>query len=435
MPDPVRLSDSDLEWLLALMEVPSVAPLEGGDAAQARSAQDIVEQGAIERGYALSRRDSPPLAALEKRDVPAAVRRLAAGSAAFLHDQPSLVLSMGKPQPWQRRLLINFHVDTVGPHIPPRLASRLLSGRGAVDNKGPGIAALVGVSKAFALMPHLAEEVEVQIASVPGEEGGAMGVYGTRWLVESGWRGRLMIFAEPTGGRVIDAVSATMTPLFRVRGVDATDDRPAEGHNATVALGYLAAFLAQGLDKAAAELGGRVCIAGMRTGDQHNRVYGSGELLLNIAYYDTTAGDRLARVVEELLEEARRRFAVQFAETTIAKRLIADWEKVVRLDWVKRGLPTLANRDPLMESLLTVCGLYRSDGVKDGTAFTCDAIWAGMTGAYVAVCGPGDLAVNGAHTPGEHVSISDLEDYATSIRDLVIRFPAYLTSRNQERAP
>jgi acetylornithine deacetylase/succinyl-diaminopimelate desuccinylase-like protein len=435
MPDPVRLSSSDLELLLALMKVPSVAPLEGGDTAATRDAQDIVEQGAIDRGYALSRRDSPPLMALEKGDVPADVRKLASGSAAFLEDQPSLVLSLGSPQPWHRRLVINFHVDTVGPYVPPRLASRQLYGSGAVDDKGPGIAALVGVSKAFALKPHLVDEVEVQIASVPGEEGGAMGVYGTRWLVESGWRGRLMIFAEPTGGRVLDSVSATMTPLLRVSGADATDDRPTEGHNATLALGFLAAFLARGLDKAAAELGGRVCIAGMRTGDQHNRVYGTGELLLNIAYYDTTAGDRLAGVVEELLEEARHRFADEFAETSIAHRLIADWENVVRLDWVKRGLPTLANRDPLMESLLTACGLYRSDGVKDGTAFTCDAIWAGTTGAYVAVCGPGDLAVNGAHTPGEHVDLSDLESYATRIRDLVIRFAAHLTTHQRERAP
>jgi acetylornithine deacetylase/succinyl-diaminopimelate desuccinylase-like protein len=78
-----------------------------------------------------------------------------------------------------------------------------------------------------------------------------------------------------------------------------------------------------------------------------------------------------------------------------------------------------------MESLLARCGLPRHDGIADGTAFTCDAIWAAGSGRYVAICGPGDLLANGAHGPGEHICVDDLDDYATRVRDLICAFGEY----------
>src|SRR5690606_11210887 len=128
------------------------------------------------------------------------------------------------------------------------------------------------------------ERIEVLLTSVPGEEGGAMGVFGTRWLVAQGFTGRLMLFAEPTGGRVMDACTAAMTPRLRVAGAGSTDDHPGDGRDATVALGYRADHLARTVGPRAAALGAKLCIAGLHTGTSHNRVYGEGELLLNIAY-------------------------------------------------------------------------------------------------------------------------------------------------------
>ncbi|MFD9906472.1 M20/M25/M40 family metallo-hydrolase [Streptomyces sp. NPDC059063] len=419
--EPVRLSADDLEWLLALMDVPSVSPLEGGDPAAAAAAQRVVAQGATARGFSIRRMSHPSVEHLTDTVTPLPVLR-AAADPAFLEGQPSLVLGIGRPAAESHRVVLNFHVDTVGPHVPPRLDGRVLRGRGAVDDKGPGVAAAVGVAAAYAAAPWLRDTVEVQLAAVPGEEGGAMGVYGTRWLVESGVTGRLMLFAEPTGLRVLDACSATMTPVLRVTGTDTTDDHPADGHNATLALGFLACHLGRELDRAARDSGAKVCVAGVRTGTAHNRVYGSGELLLNIAYFDTATGQRLAAEVERLTAEAGKRFADRFAGTAVAGRVAADWDRVVGLEWRKRGLPALANRDAAMEALLAACGLPRHDGVADGTAFTCDAIWAAAPGRYVAVCGPGSLDGNGAHTPHEHVALDDLDAYATRVRDLVLRF-------------
>ncbi|OLR94087.1 M20 family metallopeptidase [Actinokineospora bangkokensis] len=417
----------DLDWLLELVSIPTVSPLEGGDLAGFERAQSAFAGGAAERGFGLRRWDSPPVAELDRPDVPGAVREVAAGDpAGFLAAQPCLVVGLGRPRPTERRLVLNFHMDTVGPHVPPRLEGRVLHGRGAVDDKGPGVAALVGVRRAFDEDPGLADWIEVLVASVPGEEGGAAGVLGTRWLVETGCVGRLMVFAEPTGGRVLDACSATMTPVVTVAGTGSTDDRPADGHNATIALGLLATLLAERLGPRAERAGARVCVAGVHTGRAHNRVYGTGALKLNIAYHDHATAAALAEQVERVVAGAGAELADRFGDNPLVARLVADWSRVVRLSWVKRGLPPLANRDPVMEAVLAEAGLVRHDGVADGTAFTCDAIWAPGRDRYVVACGPGQLDRDGAHTPNEHVRLDDLDDYADRVRALVRAFGAHV---------
>jgi acetylornithine deacetylase/succinyl-diaminopimelate desuccinylase-like protein len=424
---PVALTDADLQWLRELMELPSVSPFEGGDLAVTVAAQECLRDGARHRGYNPLRWDHPPLEFLDRPGVPQQVRRAATALPQFLPRQPSVVMSLGGAQPPARRLVLNFHMDTVGPHVPPRLDGRTLYGRGAVDDKGPGVAAVVGAAAAFAERPRLAEQIEVRIASVPGEEGGAMGVYGTRWLVETGCVGRLMVFAEPTGCRVLDACSAAMTSLLSVHGEDSTDDYPQNGHNATLALGALAVRLVERLGPLAESLGAKLCLAGLHTGELHNRVYGTGELRCNIAYFDSHAAQVLAEAVPEVVAATGAELATRFAGNPVAARLASDWSRVVRLTWLKRGLPTLANRDPELEAVLAAAGLPRHDGIADGSAFTCDAIWAGGPGRYVAVCGPGRLDRNGAHTPNEHVDLDDLDRYATHIRDLVLRFADWVS--------
>ncbi|MFD0412826.1 M20/M25/M40 family metallo-hydrolase [Streptomyces sp. NPDC127108] len=411
---------ADLDWILELMAVPTVSPLEGGNLASFVDAQRLFAAGAVARGWTQRRWDSPPLSHLERVGVPQQVR--ATADAEFLAAQPSVVVAIGEPQPVERRLVVNFHMDTVGPHVPPRLDGGMLRGRGAVDDKGPGVAAIAGITAAFRAAPWLAEHIEVQVAGVPGEEGGAMGVYGTRWLVDSGWAGRVMLFAEPTGCRVFDACSAAMTPMVSVHGEDSTDDHPAAGHNATVALGFVATRLAEEIGPLAERLGAKACVAGARSGDAHNRVYGTGELRLNIAYYDQGTATALTAAVERVVDGAGKEFADRFGANPVTNRIAAEWAEVVRLTWLKRGLPALANRDRAMERLLADAGFPRHDAVADGTAFTCDAIWAAGAGRYVAACGPGDLGANGAHTPDEHVEIAELDRYTSRCRDLVLAF-------------
>lgn len=423
----------ELEWLLDLMAVASVSPFEGGKPELTLDAQRVLLAGARERGWTEVLHAAPPAAVLERADVPAPVREAVRADPGLLATQASAVVRMGRPAEHRRRLVVNFHVDTVGPHVEPRLVDGVLYGRGAVDDKGPGIAAAAGIAAAFRDEPWLADTIEVQLASVPGEEGGAMGTFGTRWLVEQGLTGRLMLFAEPTGGRVMDACTAAMTPRLRVTGADTTDDHPAAGHNATVALGFLADFLTRRLGPVVHTLGAKLCVAGLHTGTSHNRVYGTGELRMNIAYQDARQAAAAERELTALLPQAREEFAAAHAGNPLTARLVADWDEVVHLDWLKRGLPVLANRDAAMEGLLAGAGLPRHDGLADGSAFTCDAIWAGGPDRYVAVCGPGGLDTHGAHTPGEFVELDLLARYARQIKELVVRFGTHTAALEAHR--
>ena len=416
------LAAEDIGFLLDLMRVPTVSPLEGGDPEATARAQELLVAGAVARGFKVLAHAAPPAAALEGPEVPLPVREFFAADPALLRSQPSVVLALGEAASERRRLVINFHIDTVGPHLEPRLADGTLWGRGAVDAKGPGVAALAGVAAAFAQAPWLNDTVQARVVSVPGEEGGAIGVFGTRWLVDGGHVGRLMVFAEPTGGLAMDSCTASMTLEVRVDGKDSTDDFPDQGHNATVGLGFVAACLARDLGPLADRGRAKVTIAGLRTGPAHNRVYGRGRLLVNIAYPDAATAAELARGAAAALTRARAAFQDEYAGNPLTARLVRDWEHVVSAVWLKQGLPALANRDPAMEELLRSAGFRRHDPDVDGPSFTCDAIWAGGPGRHVVVCGPGRLDTNGAHTDGEHVAIAKLEMYAAGIRDTVVRF-------------
>ncbi|MEU9980221.1 M20/M25/M40 family metallo-hydrolase [Streptomyces sp. NPDC050856] len=420
---PVRsFGPRDVEFLVRLMDIPSVSPLEGGEAGQTARAQELFAREAEARGFRVLLARAPGPEVLDAPEVPLPVRSFFAAAPGLLAAQPSVVVAMGAPDaPAGRRLVINFHMDTVGPHLPPRLADGVLYGRGAVDDKGPGVAALAGVAAAFAREPAIAGAVEVRLCSVPGEEGGAMGSFGTRWLTSLGQVGRLTLFAEPTGRTFMDSSTATMTLRLRVEGQDSTDDHPEQGHNATVALGFLAARLAGELGGDRAD-GSRVTVAGLETGSAHNRVYGSGQLLLNIAYPDTGTGALMRRRVTDALAGARGAFRAAYSGNPLTRRVADDWDDVVRAEWLKQGLPTLANRDPAMEAVLRGAGLRRHTPATDGAPFTCDAIWAGGPGRYVCVCGPGRLDRNGAHTEREHVAVGDLAAYTDTVRRTVLRF-------------
>lgn len=416
------LSGADHQWLDALLAQDTVSPLEGGDPASVALAQALFADGARAREFDVLLFEAPPLQTLERPGIPASVIEAARRLGPDFLQQPSVVVGMGAATTPEDTIVINFHIDTVGPHLPVVREGSVLRGRGAVDAKGPGVAAIAGVRTAFARRPELANEVRVLVASVPGEEGGALGVYGTRWLVDAGFTGRLMVFAEPSENDALDACSATMTPRLSVRGDSSTDDHPDRAHNATVALGFLACLLAERVEPRAAALGAKITVAGLHTGHSHNRVYGEGDLLLNIAYFDQRCADELATLLESTLKEAGELFARRFAGVPGAARLVEDWDRVVSLTWLKRGIPPLANRDPAMEALLGSAGLRRRDGIADGTAFTCDAIWAAGPNRYAVVAGPGSLSRNGAHTNDEWIKLADLDRYAESVARLVTAF-------------
>jgi acetylornithine deacetylase/succinyl-diaminopimelate desuccinylase-like protein len=417
--------DTDRELLLTLLRTPTVSPLEARDDAEPPDGcalwrvQRAFAAAAGALGMRVVHHEPPPAAAVRRADVPVAVRR-AAEDPGFLARQPSLVLRLGPELPRRSTVMFNVHLDTVAGMEPVHFDGSRFRGRGAIDAKGPAVALLAGIRAALARHPAIGRDVAVLIQAVCGEEGGAMGTFGTRPLVEAGFVGHLNVFCEPTSLRHLPRATASMTACVVADGEDAIDDRPAAGHNATVLLGFLAQHLARTLDTRVRP-GGVVCVAGLHTGNAHNRVYGTGRLLLNISYASAKDGAAAERAVTEAVDSGLRTFGRQFATLTGCARTAADAAHITRLEWVKRGLPCLDNSDPWAEKVLAAAGVARWP--DDRPAFTCDAIWmAGVPGAFTTVLGPGSLDANRAHAPGEFADLTDLEAFAETVARLLVAF-------------
>jgi acetylornithine deacetylase/succinyl-diaminopimelate desuccinylase-like protein len=417
------LLDVDRDLLMCLLDLPTAGPLEcgpGDPPAQLWLAQRVYAEAAARLGFVAIRHAAPAARDLVGDEVPLCVRRAVAHSPGFLAAQPSLVLRLGPELPRAATVMFNVHLDTVCGLPPVSFEAGRFHGRGAIDAKGPAVGLLAGIRAAIRAEPAVGETVGVLIQAVSGEEGGAMGTIGTRPLVEQGFVGRLNVFCEPTGLRYLPRATAAMTASVRVDGRDATDDRPDRGHNATVLLGFLAAHL--GFELARRAPHARVCIAGLETGPRHNRVYGSGELLVNLAYSAPDAGRPLESVFAEALADGLGDFAERFAADADFALTAADAPAVTSLSWLKRGLPTLVATDPWCERLLeTDAGLARWP--DDEPAFTCDAIWmSAIPDTYTVVLGPGDLAANNAHAAGEYVDARDLDAFAVAVAEVLVAF-------------
>ncbi|MEU3020324.1 M20/M25/M40 family metallo-hydrolase [Nocardiopsis sp. NPDC007018] len=417
------LNADDRALLLRLMRLPTAGPLEtgrDGPAPRLWEAQRDYARAAERLGFRVVRHAAARPADLERPGVPEAVRVAAAADPGFLEAQPSLVLRLGPDDvPRARTLMFNVHLDTVAGNPPVTFDGEVFRGRGAIDAKGPAVALLAGVRAALGGRPELGRHHAVLVQAVAGEEGGAMGVLGTRPLVELGYTGRLNVFCEPTSGRFSTRSTASMTARVSVRGDDAIDDRPHTGHNASVLLGFLAQRMGRALDGHARD--GAVCVAGLHTGTLHNRVYGSGDLLLNLAYGDAATGRSLEGAVTEAFESALAEFTAEFSDTALFARTARDARRTTRLDWPKRGLPVLDDHDPWGRALLRGAGVPAWPAEEP--AFTCDAIWAAdLPDACTVVLGPGDLAADGAHGDAESARLSDLDGFAATVARLLAVF-------------
>lgn len=423
----VALTPAERRLLLRLLDLPTAGPLETGPGAPEPRLWDAgraYARAAADLGMVVVRHAAAGADTVARDDVPVAVRE-AARSPRFLACQPSLLLRLGPALPREATVMCNVHLDTVAGWWPARFDGRRFHGRGAIDAKGPAVALLAGVRAARRLAPALGERVAVLIQAVAGEEGGAMGTFGTRPLVERGAVGRLNVFCEPTGLRFLPRATASMTACVRVRGQDAIDDAPAAGHNATALLGHLAQHLARTVPPRLAA-GTGMCLAGLHTGEHHNRVYGSGALLLNLSYEHPAAAREAERVLERAVRDGVEEFRRRFAGLRDFARTAADAASITTVRWLKRGLPALGGQPDWGAELFERAGIPGWPAAAP--AFTCDAIWMhGLPGTYTAVYGPGRLDANHAHADGEFADLADLEAYAAGIARLLAAHTATVT--------
>ncbi len=421
LPTTVRLAEADCDLLVRLLRTPTAGQLETGRRGprpRLWEAQRAYAAAAAALGFLPVYHAVPTPAEVTCGTVPTPVARALAEIPGFLESQPSLVLRLGAQAPREATVMFNVHLDTVDPMEPGWFDGVRFHGRGAIDAKGPAVGLLAGIRAALKSEPTIRSRMSILIQVVSGEEGGAMGTIGTRPLVRRGFVGRLNLFCEPTSLRYLPRATAAMTARVTIEGRDGIDDRPERAHNATVLLGFLAQHLGLALG---GQRGSRVCVGGIHTGRLHNRVYGAGELLVNVAYDSEDAGRRLESVFAAALADGVTEFTRRFSSTPAFALTAAEAASVTCLQWLKQGLPALAGRDPWYEGLLEDAGVARWP--DENPAFTCDAIWMhDVAGAFTVVLGPGDLAANNAHGSGEFAELADLEAYASAIARILVGF-------------
>ncbi|WP_338483392.1 M20/M25/M40 family metallo-hydrolase [Streptomyces sp. SCSIO 75703] len=416
----------DTGLLSHLLHTPTAGPLETGPGAPhaLRAALHSYATAAARCGLDTLSLAPPRAADVLREGTPARVRAAVAADPAFLTGQPSLLLRLGPELPRERTVMFNVHLDTVAGGPPPAFDGTRFTGRGAVDAKGPAVALLAGIAAAARACPAVGRDVSVLVQAVAGEEGGALGTFGTRPLVEAGHVGRVNVFCEPTGLRHLPRATAASTARITVTGDDAVDDRPDAGHNATLLLGFLAQHLATALTPPSPGAPpATVCLAGLHTGTLHNKVHGTGSLALNLAHTCPEDGAATEAAVTRALAEGLREFTARYRAVPLFARTAADAARITRLDWEKRGLPALGAQPAWGDALMERAGIDRWP--DEAPAFTCDAIWLhAVPGTYTTVFGPGGLDTHHAHADGEFVDLTDLERFASRVTALLVAFAA-----------
>jgi acetylornithine deacetylase/succinyl-diaminopimelate desuccinylase-like protein len=415
-------TEADEELLLQLLATDTVTPMEADRLGNMAHAQQTYAECARQVGFAVVHSGPPPARILSEPDTPVSVRERAAHfGSEFFEAQPNLVLRLGTA-PVDKTLLFNFHMDTVADIEPACRRDGVLFGRGAADAKGLGVAVLAAVRRALELRPDIPEEITILIQCVGGEEGGALGAYGTKHLVREGYLGRLNIVCEPTEFAYFDRTAAAMTARISVAGEGSSDDEPLQGQNATILLAALTDILVRELSPRVLALGAKMCVGGLYTGAMHNRVYGSGQLLLNFAYPSVEVALELEALVETSFAEAVERFRRDYAQYAIAAAAAAAARSICSLTWIKRRLPVLSNRDRGMEAMLRGVGIPRHEVDSTSLPFSCDAMWMTAPRSFTIVYGPGHLGRNKTHATGEFIEIADLDAYAHQLSNLILAF-------------
>jgi len=134
----------------------------------------------------------------------------------------------GRGNVWASRagggVALSTHLDTVPPHIPPKLAGERLSGRGACDAKGIAAAMMVAAENLAA-----AGESRVDLLLVVGEEKGSDGARAANHLPA---QSRYLINGEPTESKLATGAKGSLRVTVRTRGREAHSAYPHLGQSA-----------------------------------------------------------------------------------------------------------------------------------------------------------------------------------------------------------
>ncbi len=286
-------------------------------------------------------------------------------------------VSAGRGNVWASRsgggVTLSTHLDTVPPHIPPRLEDGRLYGRGACDAKGIAAAMMTAAERLVQ-----SGELRVDVLLVVGEEKGSDGARAANHLPATS---RYLINGEPTESTLASGAKGSQRVMVRTRGREAHSAYPHLGQSAIEPLVQLLPRLRE------LEL-------------PHDPVL--GDTTFNIG---TIRGGTAANIV------------AGSAEAEIMFRLVSDVEPLrQQLEEWARGVAELEWGSHIPPQYFhTVEGFEVAP-----VAFTSDIPLLSNWGKPL-LFGPGSIVV--AHTPDEHVSVEELrasvDTYERIVRTLL----------------
>ncbi|MEO8194628.1 MAG: M20/M25/M40 family metallo-hydrolase [Gemmatimonadales bacterium] len=137
-------------------------------------------------------------------------------------------VSPGRGNVWASRsgggVTFSTHLDTVPPHIAPRMDGERLYGRGACDAKGIAAAMLAAADELVA-----AGENRIDLLFVVGEEQGSDGARAANNLSATS---RYLVNGEPTESKLASGAKGSLRVTVRTRGREAHSAYPHLGESA-----------------------------------------------------------------------------------------------------------------------------------------------------------------------------------------------------------
>lgn len=318
----------------------------------------------------------------------------------------------------QRKLLLEAHMDTVqtiGMTIPPfdgRIEGGRLYGRGACDTKA-SLAAMLAAIEALALA-GIRPEVTTELAAVVDEETTYIGVSALAERIKPNAADYMgAVVGEPTGLAVISAHKGCCRFYVDVYGVACHSSNPAQGVNAINQMNKVLTFLSElhesRYPQRAHPLTGppTVCVTGIQGGIAPNTVPADCRITVDRR---TVPGEEPLVVYEEMKHQLEELASAEGLELTVSEPFVIDY-----------AMETDRN-EPIVRYLLAATQTYEPQASVQGAAYCSDASKLVRVAVPSVVFGPGHISE--AHTQDEWIELSQVEQAACALRDLILSVKA-----------
>lgn len=318
----------------------------------------------------------------------------------------------------QRKLLLEAHMDTVqtiGMTIPPfdgRIEGGRLYGRGACDTKA-SLAAMLAAIEALALA-GIRPEVTTELAAVVDEETTYIGVSALAERIKPNAADYIgAVVGEPTGLAVISAHKGCCCFYVDVYGVACHSSNPAQGVNAINQMNKVLTFLSElhesRYPQRAHPLTGppTVCVTGIQGGIAPNTVPADCRITVDRR---TVPGEEPLVVYEEMKHQLEELASAEGVAVTVSEPFVIDY-----------AMETDRN-EPIVRYLLAATQTYEPQASVQGAAYCSDASKLVRVAVPSVVFGPGHISE--AHTQDEWIELSQVEQAACALRDLILSVKA-----------